>query len=43
MNDDVVIACVNGSIETVCYAENNDTLYLAEVACRRKELQLDSK
>ena len=41
--DDVVIACVNGSTKSVCYGEGDDTLYLAEAACSRKGLQLDSK
>ena len=41
--DNEVIACVNGSAKSVCYGEGNDTLYLAEAACSRKGLRLDSK
>ena len=42
--DNEVIACVNGSAKSVCYGEgDNDTLYLAEAACSRRGLRLDSK
>ena len=42
--DDVVLACVNGSSKSLCYADENDILSsLAEAACSRDGLQLDSK
>ena len=42
--DDVVLACVNGSSKSLCYADESDILSsLAEAACSRNGLQLDSK
>ena len=42
--DDVVMACVNGSSRSVCYADESDILSsLAEASCSRDGLQLDSK